>query len=257
MKRWIAGVLCAVWLMNLPMMTASAQESTVAAFVFDNTDAVTEVGLKDDGYGDKDTGYKATTGDGLLFASLGGDEYRKLEWSKDDYAGEGLQPVMTGGNRHPWGDGAYLEVQVCTKGYTAITFSAELGGTNKGPRDFTLQYSVDGKTYIEVASYAISDNKIMERAFHAVALPDEAAGCDTLYIRLAVASERLIDGTSGLIGTTSGETAINFVYVGGVADATAPAAAGAPFRVWVAIGTAIVAVAVVIVVIVVRKMRKR
>lgn len=189
--------------------------TTIAEFDYDNTGAVAEVGLKDDGFGDKDTGYLATTGEGLLFASVNGTDPRKLEWSKDDYNGQGLQAVVTGGNLNPWAEGAYIEVQVSTVGYDSVRFSADIGGTNKGPKDFALQYSTDGITYVDTGdTYAITDNKVFETAFNAE-LPDEAAGKETLFIRMAVASDQTIGGEISLYGHTGGETAIGRIVVTG------------------------------------------
>lgn len=187
----------------------------IAEFMYDNTDAVAELGLKDQGLGDKDTGYEATNGEGLLFASVDGKEYRKLEWSKDDYDGNGLQAVVTGGNYHPWAEGAYIEVKVSTVGVKSVGFEAVIGGTNKGPRDFMLQYSLDGETYTDTGDkYFITDNKCLENAF-AVTLPDEAAGQETLYIRMKVASSATIGGEVSLYGHTGGETAIHRLTVTG------------------------------------------
>lgn len=205
-------VLCATVLCGCEEQTAA---NVIAEFQYDNADAVAELGLKDNGYGDKDTGYEATSGEGLLFASVDGKGMRKLEWSKDDYDGNGLQAVMTGGNYHPWDKGAYIEVKVSTVGVSKVGFEAILGGTNKGPRDFALQYSVDGTTYTDTGDvYYITDNKRLEQAF-SVTLPDEAAGQETLYIRMKVASPATIGGEVSLYGHTGGETAIHRLTVTG------------------------------------------
>lgn len=193
-----------------------AGEPLDVRFSFDAANAVAEGGLKDNGYGDKDTGYLATKGEALLFASVDGIEMRKLEWTKDLYETSGepaMQPAMTGGAKHPWGEGAYLEVQVSTEGRKNIVFSCELGATKKGPRNYTLQYSTDGETYADVATYSLTTNKYMEQAFDRVALPKEADNCKMLYIRIAVTGEELVGGGEGLVGTTSGETAINNIVI--------------------------------------------
>ncbi len=251
------AVICLAWLMLLgSVLTASASEKTeiLTGFVFNNTNAVAEGGLKDNGYGDKDTGYIATMGEGLLFASVDGKAYRKLEWTKDDYSGFGLQPAMTGGNFHPWGEGAYFEVQVSTRGCKAVDFSAQIGATKKGPRDYQLQYSLDGVNFENVGEvYSLTDNKSMEQAFDHVVLPAEAGDRDKVYIRVAVVGEALVGGGTGLYGTTGGETAINNVYV--TQSHHAQPSAGVPAVVWVLliVGAVVVVAAAVIVVIVLRK----
>ncbi len=267
MMRFFGALLCVV--MMLTVLPVSAAEATViAAFEYSNEGAVVEANIEESGYGDKDKGYNSTTGDAELYASVNGTTYRKLEWTKDDYSGVGVVPAMTGGNNNPWGDGAYLEVQVPTVGYTDIAFSAELGATKKGPRDYQLQYSTDGKTFQNVGEvYAITDNKVMEKAFDNVALPADAAGAEMLYIRIAVASDETLGGEVTLAGSTGGETAINNIVVSGVAgkgvaastgEATATDGGDKPLNVGVivAVAAAVAAVVAVVIVIVLKKKKK-
>ncbi|MBR5134216.1 MAG: hypothetical protein IKV35_01320 [Clostridia bacterium] len=205
-------------LMLVPASVAAEDAPPLAAFIFDNKEAVAEVNLKENGYGSKNDGYKATSGDtsALLFASVNGTDLRKLEWSKDVYGTKGMQPAMTGGNNNPWGEGGYLEVRMSTLGYQSLAFYADLGATNKGPRDYKLQYSVDGKTFKDVGvTYAVEENKTMETAFDNVALPAELANKETVYIRITVASDATVGGETGLKGSTGGETAVNNILIYG------------------------------------------
>lgn len=221
MMRLIGMLLCVLLLCPQTVAAAPAEDVShavglIADFSYDNTDAVPEENIELKGYGDKDKGYNATQGDGDLYASVDGKEYRKLEWTKDGYSGVGIQPAMTGGARHPWGEGAFLEVRLSTVGWYDLTFSAQLGATNKGPRDYQLKYSLDGKSYTNLGEvYSLSDNKVMERAFQAVPLPKEAENVEMLYIRIAVVGDETVGGMQGFIGTTSGEVAVNEVEVSG------------------------------------------
>lgn len=220
--RWMSLVLCLMVLCSSAVAAAPSDEvqsavGAIAYFSYNNVDAVPEDNIELKGYGDKDKGYNATAGKGDLYASVDGQSYRKLEWTKDGYSGVGIQPAMTGGARHPWGEGAFLEVRVSTVGWSDLTFSAQLGATNKGPRDYQLQYSVDGVNYTNIGEvYSLSDNKLMEQAFREVPLPKEAENVELLYIRIAVVGDETVGGMQGFIGTTSGETAINEVGVSGV-----------------------------------------
>lgn len=218
MKRWIA--LAAVMLIvavMIPTAVSAASPQTITDISFSNGSAVAEENLSLSGYGDKDSGYAPSTNGGRVFASVSGTDYRKLEWSKGEYAEVGMQPVMTGGTKNPWGNGAYLELRVSTKGYENITFTADIGATNKGPRDYKLQYSTDGETFQDIAGtlFTVSVNKTMFTAFDKVALPADADNADMLYIRIVVATNMMVNGTAGLIGTTGGETAINNIVVAG------------------------------------------
>jgi len=210
MKRytwWIALLLVA-------LMLTGCGGQPLAVFEFDNTGAIAELNLSESGYGDKTSGYTATEGNGVVVASVNGTDLRKLEWSKDDYSGDGMQAVMTGGTKNPWGEGAYLEFRVSTVGMKKVSFGAHVGATNKGPRDYQLQYSTDGAEFVNVGEVvSLTTNKELQSLFASVELPDEAAGCDMLYIRIAVASDMLVNGSSGLYGSTSGETAINHVRI--------------------------------------------
>ncbi|MBQ3069218.1 MAG: hypothetical protein IJD01_04630 [Clostridia bacterium] len=217
MKTVFSVVLCVLLLLGTGVMTVSADSDTITAIAFDNASAVAEENLSLSGYGDKESGYAASTVGGRLYASVSGTDLRKLEWSKGEYGAEGLQPVMTGGTKNPWGSGAYLELRTSTAGYEDIAFSAQLGATNKGPCDYKLQYSVDGVTFRDVAGafFSVTTNKTLFQAFDKTALPADADNADTLVIRITVASNRMVNGTAGLIGSTGGETAINHMAVYG------------------------------------------
>ncbi len=199
----------------LSCLPVNAQSTIITQIDFSNANAVAEENLSLSGYGDKDSGYATATEGGRIYASVSGTDLRKLEWSKGEYGNEGLQPAMTGGTKNPWGNGAYWEVRVSTEGYENITFSAQIGATNKGPRDYKVQYSIDGTRYTDVpgAVFTVTANKTLFMAFEDVMLPTEAANCAMLYIRVAVASNMLVNGTAGLIGSTGGETAVNHIKV--------------------------------------------
>ncbi len=213
-KLRIFGIVLAMIIMSL-CLPVSAQSTVITQIDFSNANAVAEENLSLNGYGDKDSGYATATEGGRIYASVSGTDLRKLEWSKGEYGNEGLQPVMTGGTKNPWGSGAYWEVRVSTEGYENVSFSAQLGATNKGPRDYKLQYSTDGVVFRDVAGavFSVTANKMLYAAFDNVSLPAETANCTMLYIRVAVASNMLVNGTAGLIGSTGGEMAVNHVKV--------------------------------------------
>lgn len=224
-KRISVWCACAC-LCVLMLVPVQAQEASIITSIsFPNDSAVAEENLSVSGYGDKDSGYAASTVGGRLYASVSGTDLRKLEWSKGEYVGVGMQPVMTGGTKNPWGSGAYLELRVSTRGYENITFSADIGATKKGPRDYKLQYSTDGVTFTDVAGcvFTVTANKTMYQAFENAALPAAADNAEMLYIRIAVASNILVGGSAGLIGGTGGETAINNIEVRGIPMATTTA----------------------------------
>ncbi len=217
MKKYLSAVILVVYTLMLCSINVSADTSAVTHIVFDNNGAVAEENLSLSGYGDKNSGYANATTGGRLYASVSGTDLRKLEWSKGDYGDDGMQAVMTGGTKNPWGNGAYLELRVSTKGYQSLCFSASIGATNKGPRDFKLQYSTDGSVFRDIpeTDFSVAVNKTLYPAFDHIALPSDADDRETVYIRIAVASNIMVNGTAGLIGSVGGEVAINHVILEG------------------------------------------
>lgn len=172
-------------------------------------------------YGSKSAGYAATAGaqkgTALLFASVTGADYKAIEWSKDEYAvsgGTSIVPVMAASTKNPWGS-PYFEVRLSSLGCENIYVSAKLGGTKKGPRDYALQYSADGETFVTAAEYSLTDNKAMEQAFENVLLPADAANRETLYIRFAAASDATVAGALLSDAPDGGEAAICDIFIGG------------------------------------------
>ncbi len=120
-----------------------------------------------------------------------------------------------------WGNLPYFETELSTIGYTDIRISAKLGGTKKSPRDYKIQYSLDGESYTDIdgATYSITTNKVMEQAFYRVELPEECDGKRAVHIRIAVAEDIAINGTNTIVGQLSGNAAINnVVIIGNQAD---------------------------------------
>lgn len=172
--------------------------------------------------------YTATAGENAeisnLTASVNGADTNKIKWSGDaDYYKNGeisdQAPVMGTSKTDglAWGEWPYFEVVTSTVGYEDVTFSAKLGGSKKGPRDWKLQYSLDGETYkdVEGATYTILNNKTMEQAFENVSLPAECNNVSGLKIRVVVCENMAINGVNTIIGITSGDAAVNNIVVNG------------------------------------------
>lgn len=175
--------------------------------------------------------YTATGGENqataTLYASVDADNLAPIEWSgkndtfknssntvKDDRA-----PIM-GTSKNSgvaWGYFPYFETQFSTAGYENIKFSAKLGGTNKAPKYWCLQYSLDGVDFIDIpdTDYAITVNKNMEQAFSNVQLPAECNNQLKVYIRITVFDDFAIDENYTIIMQQSGDAAINNVKVTG------------------------------------------
>ena len=57
-----------------------------------------------------------------------------------------------------WDSGDYFQFQVSSVGYVDIAVSWQQTGSGTGPRDFVLQYSVDGSSFTTFASYSITND---------------------------------------------------------------------------------------------------
>lgn len=178
--------------------------------------------------------YIATSGEkqdtSKLYASSNASSNSAINWSgtKDLYLNDSvtdqapvLVPSITG-----WGVFPYFETAVSTLGFEDIKFSAKIGVTKKGPRNWKLQYSLDGVNYTDIqTAYTIVTNKTMELAFDNVSLAD-CTNQKVVYIRIAAANNLSFSGVN-YVGTTGGSAAINNVKVTGsslsvVTELTAP-----------------------------------
>lgn len=175
--------------------------------------------------------YLATGGENQstsnLYASVNATDNAKIKWSgtadlyvnTDGSVSPDQAPVMGTSKTDllAWGTYPYFEAVISTAGYENVKFSAKLGGTKKAPRDWKLQYSIDGTTYtdIEGASYSILANKTMELAFDNVALPEACYNQRTVYIRMVVCNDIAINGVNAIVNQLSGDAAVNNVKITG------------------------------------------
>lgn len=175
--------------------------------------------------------YVATGGENQatsnLYASVDADNYAAIEWSgkndlyknSDVLLGEDRAPVMGTSKTSgvAWGFFPYFETVVSTAGYENIKFSAKLGGSNKAPKYWNLQYSLDGIEYIDIDdTYTeIVKNKNMELIFDNVMLPQECDNQLKVYIRATVFDDVAIDGVSEIVMQQNGDAAINNVKITG------------------------------------------
>lgn len=173
--------------------------------------------------------YTATSGQNadtaMLTASVNATSAAKIKWSgnADQYVNTSTTvspdqtPVMgtSKTDLFSWGEYPYFETTVSTIRYENIYFSAKLGGTKKAPRSWKLQYSIDGEDYTDVdgASYTITANKNMELAFDNVLLPAICNNRPELHIRIVAYENAAINGIDTIIGSLSGDAAINNIVV--------------------------------------------
>lgn len=218
-----------------PVQSFAATEEILAAFEYTALDAtVPESNLTN---GDKDSGYEASHGvmksSAKLFASVDGENPRKLEWSAAEYeyknSSIAMVPLMTAGGKNPWGENPYFEVQCTTTGFENIKFSAKVSGSNKGPANYKLQYSTDGTNYKDVVTAAkITVNKdLTSNLFNNASLPVGASDQQKVYFKI-IATDTATIGGGDFKGTTGGEAAINDIIISGTSKSGASPTLSAP-----------------------------
>ncbi|BBH18672.1 hypothetical protein Back11_00170 [Paenibacillus baekrokdamisoli] len=113
----------------------------------------------------------------------------------------------------------YWQAQFSTLGYSGITLSSKQYGTNGGPRDFKLQYSVDGTNFVDFSDVYALTTAIATKN---IALPSGADNQANVYIRWLNASNASISASNtgangtGTITQTSGNSRIADIIVTGV-----------------------------------------
>ncbi len=203
---------------QVPSPEVELPENTLTAFIFDSWGKTQGEKLTE--YGDK-AGYNATTGEGVLKASVNSDGYRALEWSIMEYGESGLEivPLVTAGSKNPWGENPYVDISLSTKGYENLTISLTSAGSKKCPATWQLSYSTDGESFtdIEGASYTISsDNrKLPMNYFDCLELPSAVADNDSVTLRLYAKSNVTVNGGTTADDPTGGELVINNVVITG------------------------------------------
>ena len=236
-KKILCTLTSTVLIMSFASIQAiSADKETVLAKFFYEQQNTSDDSLNVTYGGSADEGYGATTGifkdSSVLYASTNGISSKKLEWSNydgadgNDYSDSadeliGAVPVMAAGGKNPWGDAsvtpAYFEIVTSTAGYEDITFSADLGGSKKGAKNFKLSYSINGTDFTDVSDtvYSISKNKTMQKLFDNVPLPGTVYDADKLYLKIYAADNAAISGDLLSDNPTGGENAINNIRIKG------------------------------------------
>jgi len=128
----------------------------------------------------------ATTGSGILrFISRNGNPLN-LSYSSQFIS-------VTSLNQGWW------EVELSTEGYVNISVDFQMRSSTTGPRDFRLEYSVDGTTYNDIYEYSIGIASTI--LSYESQLPSAADNQSYLKIRWRVDSDIRVDGIVGIMGT--------------------------------------------------------
>lgn len=138
----------------------------------------------------------------------------KIAWSEANPFVANKNPDKVDGN-------GYWLIQTSTKGFKSLTLNASQLSSNKGPRDWGLAYSLDGRNYTYLANSnvrAISNDSSIEpiETFNNIALPAALDDQDNVYIKVFINGGESVDGAE-LETLLKGNTGLNDLEISGIA----------------------------------------
>ncbi|MFF2446310.1 Ig-like domain-containing protein [Neobacillus sp. NPDC058068] len=123
-------------------------------------------------------------------------------------------------NANTWTNNpSFWQVPLSTKGYQNITLSSKQYGSATGPKDFKVQYSLDGANWKDIADGTITISTASTWVTTNVSLPNEANNQELIFVRWLKASETSIN--NGSVAAT-GTNRIADIIVTGVPSESTP-----------------------------------
>lgn len=163
------------------------------------------------------TGPAATVGVNASGSSMSGNHVSAAS-SWINSGGNGSLTSLSGNN---WAIGDYYQFQTSTLGFSAVYVALDQTGSNTGPRDFQLSYSLDGTNFTNFGSvYSLTNATAWSstiykpehtRSFDLSSVAG-IAGQSVVYFRTTVATNSSISGTT--IGTGGTSRVDNFSVSG-------------------------------------------
>ncbi|MFJ5717762.1 DUF4350 domain-containing protein [Neobacillus sp. NPDC093127] len=123
-------------------------------------------------------------------------------------------------NANTWTNNpSYWQVPFSTNGYKNITLSSKQYGSGTGPKDFKIQYSLDGANWKDVENGTVTIPAASTWVTTNVSLPGDADNKDLIFVRWLKASETSI--SNGTVAGT-GTNRIGDIVVSGVPSESTP-----------------------------------
>ena len=144
--------------------TTEDTSGTLAYWMWERDGTATEItpnGSDDNGYYYKPLKNQSVCyNDSKLYVSIDSINTTKLKWSVENayvnYETEKIKAyaIMETDSESgiAWGEYPYLKFVTSTLNYKDIVFNFSMGGTNKAPKFWKVQYSLDDKNYFDVGS---------------------------------------------------------------------------------------------------------
>lgn len=161
------------------------------------------------------TGVNPTVSSGAAVADTGvqttGSSFSALHNSSSAWSyqvGNGSVASLSATN---WVANDYYQFVVNTSGYCNITLSYEQTGSNTGPRDFKLQYSIDGSSFTDFGTtYSITNDSWSSSSYKSASVKNfdlsgisSVTNAATVYFRVVVVGSTSINGSVTASGGTS------------------------------------------------------
>jgi len=109
-----------------------------------------------------------------------------------------------------WAIGDYYAFSVPTYGFHNIHVSCDQTGSNTGPKDFKLEYSIDGTNFTTVGTYSITNDSWSPTVYKSISSREfdlssytNVNGAGMVYFRVTNTSTLAINGTTTASGGTS------------------------------------------------------
>ncbi|MCD8508782.1 MAG: thermonuclease family protein [Bacillus sp. (in: Bacteria)] len=110
---------------------------------------------------------------------------------------------------------SYWMIELSTLGFGDLTLSSKQRGSASGPRDFKIEYSLDGSTWMDVPNSDITvRNNWTSGVLNKLELPSEMNNQDLVYIRWIKTSDYRVDGNTGV--WHGGTNRIDMIVVNGL-----------------------------------------
>jgi hypothetical protein len=115
-----------------------------------------------------------------------------------------------------WTAGDYFQFKVSTLGYTSVNIAWDQTGSNTGPRDFQLQYSLDGTTFATNSAYSLAFFSWNATTALGNSLANSFAGAvdNQANVYFRIVDNSLVSINGGVIGTAGTGRVDNFTVVG-------------------------------------------
>ncbi|MCD8511199.1 MAG: hypothetical protein LRY73_15900 [Bacillus sp. (in: Bacteria)] len=113
---------------------------------------------------------------------------------------------------------SYWMIEFSTLEHFDLTLSSKQFGSNTGPRDFAVEYSIDGFTWSEVPNSAIEVANGWENAgmLNEIALPEILNDQELVYLRWIKTTDVRVDGNTNLSITSGGTNRIDDIVINGL-----------------------------------------